>query len=101
MRMARLVVCSSILAGLCALNAQTDAGKVSGVITDPSGGAVANAAITIQNEVTGAERTTSTNAEGVYFLGQLPPAAYTLTANAQGLSSAEIKGINVQVGQER
>jgi hypothetical protein len=80
---------------------QTDAGRISGTITDPTGSAVANASIVLQNEKTGDERKAETDATGHYFLPNVAPSTYKIAAQGNGLGPAEVSGIPLSVGQER
>src|ERR1035437_8540105 len=41
------------------------------------------------------------SSSGFYLAQQLQPSTYSLTATAQGMATAEFKGISLQVGQER
>jgi hypothetical protein len=45
-------------------NAQIPQGSIVGHVTDPAGGRVPNAEVTLENERTGVKRVTSTNQEG-------------------------------------
>jgi hypothetical protein len=47
--------------------------SLTGVVTDPSGGVVPGATITIVNTQTGAQRETVSNDVGAYTLSQVPP----------------------------
>jgi uncharacterized protein YfaS (alpha-2-macroglobulin family) len=69
--------------------AQNDVGSVVGFVTDPSGAAVANATVTITNEGTGEKRTVTADAQGHYAVPNLPPATYTMTAEAKGFQKFE------------
>ncbi len=55
------------LASSGALFAQSDLGRISGFVKDPSGATVANAKVTVQNK-TGVERQTTTNESGYYII---------------------------------
>ena len=63
LQLARSVwLCLLALPGVAA--GQTGAGVISGTVTDPSGGVIAGAAVTIANPVSGFTRTASTDASG-------------------------------------
>src|SRR5215469_13646418 len=73
--------------------AQSDLGRISGFIKDPSGATVANAKITVENK-SGLRRETSTNDSGYYIITNVPPGLYTIIAEAPGFErfqSAENK----------
>src|SRR6266478_2961491 len=86
--------CKWILAVCCVLLvshgvlAQSDLGKISGFIKDPSGATIANAKVTIRNNA-GVERQTTTNDSGHYVVTNVPPGLYTMTAEAPGFQRYE------------
>src|SRR6266581_3173331 len=86
-RMVALVFFMS-LASSGALFAQSDLGRISGFIKDPSGATIANAKVTVRNN-TGVERQTTTNDSGYYVITNVPPGLYTMTAEAAGFQKYE------------
>jgi Carboxypeptidase regulatory-like domain/TonB dependent receptor-like, beta-barrel len=74
-------------------------GSISGVVTDPSGAAIAGAAVTATNVATGTNRTTKTNGTGFYSFPSLKVGAYNVTVGHPGFKTTEIKNIVVQIGQ--
>jgi hypothetical protein len=86
--------CKWILAVCCVLLvshgvlAQSDLGKISGFIKDPSGATIANAKVTIRNNA-GVERQTTTNDSGYYVVTNVPPGLYTMIAEATGFQRYE------------
>src|SRR2546426_6927940 len=78
------------LASSGALFAQSDLGKISGFIKDPSGATIANAKVTVRNN-TGIERQTTTNDSGYYVVTNVPPGLYTMTAEAPGFQKYETR----------
>src|SRR5437763_1891162 len=93
----------SLLGALCAplVFGQTDAARIVGTVTDPSGAVISAAAITVKNEKTVLSRSVTTSEQGRYLVTPLLPSAYTVTVTAPGMSNAEFQGITLQVGQER
>lgn len=80
--------------------AQTDNGRITGIVKDPSGAIVPGATVVLTNELTGDVRETTANAQGRYsFLG-LKPAPYTIKAQLSGFQPVEMKGQKVSAGQE-
>jgi carboxypeptidase family protein len=79
--------------------AQTDHGRITGIVTDANGAIIPGASIIAKNERTGEERTATSTDSGSYLLSGLRPSIYTVTASAQNLS---VRAANVQllVGQE-
>lgn len=63
---------------------QSDVGSISGFIKDQSGAVVPNAKVTISNEGTDEVHTVFTDAQGHYTVTNLPPASYTMIAEAAG-----------------
>ena len=89
----RIVFCSVLLIAVGSVSnpaawAQSlgGAGTVSGVVTDPNGAVVTNAAITIANPVTGYTRTVNTDAEGAFRFDNVPPNNYQLNVTAEGFA---------------
>jgi len=71
--------------------------SLTGVVTDPSGGVVPGATITIVNTQTGAQRETVSNDAGAYTLSQVTPGTFQLTAKKTGFTSVEMKDIQLMV----
>lgn len=69
-----------------ALSAQSTA-SLHGRVTDPTGAAVVQAALTLENASNGFRTTAATAPDGSYTFGNLPLAAYTLTATHDGFDS--------------
>lgn len=86
------------LLGLTTL-AQTDSGRISGTVKDPTGAVMANAKVIIKNERTGEERTTTTNEQGLFLVTSLRPSSYTITATATGFATTQITNAQLLVGQ--
>ena len=66
------------------------AGSIQGVVTDPQGGAVPNAKVTITNKDTGAAIETTTSSAGTYTSGSLTPASYTVRVEAPSFKTTEV-----------
>jgi hypothetical protein len=74
-------------------------GQVTGQITDSSGAAVPDAAITLKNTATDAVRRTVSTASGDYSFPSLPPGTYGIQAEKQGFKRSESNNVTVQVQQ--
>ncbi|MGA8594682.1 MAG: carboxypeptidase-like regulatory domain-containing protein [Bryobacteraceae bacterium] len=61
--------------------------SVSGFVNDQSGAVVPNAKITLTDIARGVPFTTSTNQDGVYFIKNLIPSTYKVTAEATGFQT--------------
>jgi len=73
--------------------------ELSGTVADSSHAAIPAASLTIQNEETRAERTTTTSSEGFYQFPLVPPGRYTVSVHAPGFASATETGIKLDIGQ--
>ncbi|HEY0875140.1 MAG TPA: TonB-dependent receptor [Vicinamibacterales bacterium] len=93
--LALLLVCSA--ANLAA--AQQTTGNINGRVTDAQGAAVPGVTVTGRNVATGFVRSEVSDAEGAYRLNALPVGTYDVTAELQGFSKFDRKGIIVSVGQ--
>jgi Carboxypeptidase regulatory-like domain len=96
---ATLLIATMLLAP-SAILAQSDTGRVAGVLTDQNGAVIAGATVVIRNDKTGEERTAISSTEGTYIVTSLRPSTYTVTATTQGLS-AKATNVQVLVGQEQ
>src|SRR5215475_3924187 len=97
-----LAVASVLLVSLCTAlpsYAQVDTGSISGIVTDASGGAISGANVTLSNEGTGAELTTTSGTDGGYKFTPVRIGSYKLTATFQGFQSVVQRGITVNVGE--
>ena len=101
------VVAVSLMILACSLpwsvpvRAQVSGATLSGLITDPSGSAVANATVSIRNQGTGVEREVTTNSDGFYSAPNLLPGNYEVTVTATGFSKVVQKGITLTVGAQQ
>ncbi len=68
--------------------AQTgNSANITGTVSDPSGGVVASATVTIHNPVSGYERTTTTDASGNFSFANVPFNPYHLSVSAEGFGA--------------
>jgi outer membrane receptor protein involved in Fe transport len=93
------MACFLSLATAAVLWGQAETGQITGVITDPSGAAVANASVKAVNSATGAERSSTSNNSGIYAFPNLEPGVYDMTITAAGFSTVKEK-ITLSVGQK-
>jgi outer membrane receptor protein involved in Fe transport len=94
---AMIVLCAAAFAAPA--HAQQTTGNISGRLVDAQGAAVPGVTVTGKNTQTGFTRADVSDAEGVYRLSALPVGTYDLSAELQGFSTVENKGIVVNVGQ--
>ncbi len=104
-RLPRLVIftlaCAVVLLASSLAAAQTDTGRIAGVVRDPNGAVVSGATVTAKNERTGEERNTTTDAEGVYQIPALKASNYTVTVTAPNFAANNFTGVQINVGQEQ
>jgi hypothetical protein len=72
-------------------------GALTGTVTDPSGGVIAGATVTLTNLGTGQTRTTTTGGNGSYTFSLIPPGNYSVTFSASGFQSLEVPSVTVNV----
>ncbi len=89
----------SVAAAPVGMRGQNSNARLEGVITDPSGAAVANAHVTLKNPASGQARQTLSNRLGLYAFPFLPVGIYELTASAPGFSPRVVSNLSLQVGQ--
>jgi hypothetical protein len=83
------------LAWTAVLSAQTEFGRISGTITDPTGAAVAGATVTIRNSDTQATRTEKTDEAGFFVVENLPIGPYSVEVAQTGFKKTEQTGLFV------
>src|SRR5215467_13451916 len=74
----------------------TDLGTIRGTVTDSSGAAVPNAAVTITDALTNTARQTQTNSQGHYEMFGLRAGTYRVVITAPGMDKKEIAGIELK-----
>lgn len=70
-----------------------------GVVSDRSGGMVANASIEATDQTTGQTRSVRTSTSGQYTFPGLPPGPYRITVSAPGFRQASVSRLDVQVAK--
>jgi hypothetical protein len=81
------------------LQAQVDTGSILGTVTDASGASVTGAKVTLINEGTGAELSTTTGADGGYKFTPVRIGSYKLSVSLQGFQTVVQTGVTVNVGE--
>jgi hypothetical protein len=69
---------------------QATTANVVGAITDPSGGVIPAATVTIRNRQTSQQRTTQTDAQGKYEFPFLQIGEYSITVEKEGFQKSEV-----------
>ena len=81
-----------ILMALCLALTQPSfaqfSGSLTGTVQDPSGASIPNAKLTLANDATGEQRSTTSDATGLYRFVSLAPGNYHLNASAAGFANS-------------
>ena len=81
------------------LGAQSTGGRIRGTVSDPSGGSVAAATVTLINEATHPSRDVQSGANGEYIFIEVPVGNYELDAGQAGFKKFVRKGITLDLNQ--
>src|SRR3990172_577393 len=79
--------------------AQAFTANITGVLTDPTGAVIVNADVTVENELTGLQRRTKTDATGFYAFRLLPVGRYRLTFEFSGFTRRALTGVEIEIDQ--
>ena len=97
-RLSMAVVLGAVLLGFSApVMGQAVNATLLGAVTDTSGAVVAGAKVTATEMKTGVSRSTTTNDNGNYEFGNLPPGQYEVATEKQGFKKAVRAGVDVVV----
>jgi Carboxypeptidase regulatory-like domain/TonB-dependent Receptor Plug Domain len=80
-----------------ALPQSATTGGLTGTVTDPSGGVIANATVTATSLATGQERSVTTDASGTYKFSLLAAGNYSLKFTASGFKTSEVPSVTVNI----
>lgn len=80
-------------------HAQSTFGTLTGDVTDPSGAAIANAAVSVAEGSTGAERKTTSDSRGEFTVTNIDASTYNVTVSASGFNEREFKDVQVLARQ--
>src|SRR6267154_2257802 len=99
----RILICLILLLCILAVPQRLPAqisttGKIAGTVTDSSGSAVPNAAVSAKSAALLAPRGTQTAGDGSYSFDLLPPGTYELTVTAPGFRTYSQTGIVLTAG---
>ena len=93
---------SLLVLAFCALSAvaqSTTDGAIGGTVKDPNGAVVPSANVTVRNEETNKESTTTTDDEGRFRVINLQPGNYTVTIGAANFAAFTQQMVVVEVGR--
>ncbi len=88
----------ALFVGAPGADAQDFRGAITGRITDPQGGRLPGATITVTHVATNVVTTTTTDSDGGYSLSYLAPGAYKVTVELSGFKKAAREGVEVRIG---
>ncbi|HXY26324.1 MAG TPA: carboxypeptidase-like regulatory domain-containing protein [Candidatus Acidoferrum sp.] len=81
-----------------AMSQSSSTGTVSGTITDSSGAAVPDAAVSLIDAATGSARPTTTNDKGFFIFAYVNPGTYNVKVSKQGFKTTMVDNQVVEVG---
>ena len=87
-----------LVAGAVLLPAQIGTSTITGSVTDPSGSAVPEVAVTVTNVDTNFKFMARTNTEGLYRVPSLQPGPYRITFQATGFKQFVRDGVTLRTG---
>ena len=79
--------------------AQTDRATLEGTVTDPSGGSISGANVTVTAVDTGISQERKTNSNGYYRFPGLPVGQFTVTVSNTSFKTKVIEQVTLQVGE--
>ena len=103
MKLRGLTVLAGIVLALVSFQAAmaqaTNAGDISGTVTDNTGAVIPGATVTVINNATGVSHDYTTNAAGIYDTNSIVAGDYKITFSKDGFTSLVHSSITVNVGQ--
>ena len=91
-----LVIALGLFSSASSLFSQGTSGSLTGLLSDPSGAAVASVSVTLTNIDTNSPQTVATGSNGVYLFNLVPPGNYSLSIAAPGFERYLQNGIVIQ-----
>jgi outer membrane receptor protein involved in Fe transport len=99
--MGRILPCLAVLLSLSVPSAFSQvsiSGKITGVVTDSSGGAIRGAKVTVESPALMTAKTASSQGDGEFLLDLLPPGTYTVSVESAGFKRFVQKDLSLQAG---
>src|SRR5688572_11400085 len=88
-----------IVVAASAFAQSTVTGGITGTVTDPQGGVVPNATVTVTSIATNAVTTVTTSNDGGYRVSNLQPGNYLVETTVSGFAPAKADNVVVEVGK--
>ncbi|HVG39613.1 MAG TPA: ATP-binding cassette domain-containing protein [Pyrinomonadaceae bacterium] len=96
-----LAIIVATLLFITSARAQSATASLGGVVTDEQGAVVPGATVTIENGAKAIARQAETNGEGFFTFTQITPSTYTVKAQGNGFTAAELVGVVLNVNDQR
>lgn len=80
------------------VSAQEDRGRISGLVTDPTGAVLPKAEVSLLGEATGVQSKTETNGEGAYTFDLLISGLYTVEVQVPGFKKYTMQHVRIESG---
>jgi hypothetical protein len=80
--------------------AQVDAGAISGTVKDSSGGVISGAKVTLANEDTSQQLSTTSGSDGEYVFAPIKIGHYSVSVEIQGFRRVQQNNVSVDVQQK-
>jgi hypothetical protein len=94
-----LFLLTSLLLTSPAFGQGSATGDLHVIVKDPGGNLIANATVTARDVAKGLVRIATGNGVGEYSIPALPPAAYSITVEAQGFARTTSENVTITVGE--
>lgn len=85
---------------LTTVYAQGSTATLSGTVTDPNDAVIPGVNVAVINIAQGFQRATVSNGEGTFIVPLLPPGTYTIKADCEGFTPAEIRDVILNVNDQ-
>ena len=94
------VLLAAVISLASGLLAQNGTGRITGIVTDPSGAVVQSAKVTVRETGSGLTKGTATDQTGAWAVPALPAGRYVVLASAPGFANAKRDGVFLSAGAE-
>src|ERR1035438_2131241 len=95
-----LTVLTALAMASTPVPAETETGRIAGVLKDPSGAVVPGGQISLKNLDSGATRSTTTDPQGRYVFDAVPAGRYQASATSSGFATSVRNDLTVTAGRE-
>src|SRR5450432_3864905 len=100
MKLQRMLLRAMLVVTFCGAAWAQDTGSITGTVKDPSGAAVAGAAVEVSSSDHGIDRQTVTNSSGDYNESGLPGGAYDVKVSAACFKKYQAIGVKLDVAEK-